>query len=206
MEIQRSENWFKERNGKFTASEIHKLLGIKGLGLTGQGYAFEKAAENVFGRNEEESFISYDMQRGIDLEPLAFTKFKESKEIDFINVKNCSFFKYGTNAGASPDGMVGTDDCLEIKCPKPNKFFNLIEKGVEAIDKEYIAQMQMQMMASKSMKCYFFNYIIFNGVEMWHEIVINRDEVMIELIDKRINEAVKLRDEYVVNLIKNKQF
>jgi len=206
MEIQRSENWFKERNGKFTASEIHKLLGIKGLGLTGQGYAFEKAAENVFGRNEEESFISYDMQRGIDLEPLAFTKFKELKEIDFINVKNCSFFKYGTNAGASPDGMVGTDDCLEIKCPKPNKFFNIIEKGVEAIDKEYIAQMQMQMLASKSMKCYFFNYIIFNGAEMWHEIVINRDEVMIELIKTRIDEAVKLRDEYVDNLINNKQF
>lgn len=203
---QRSNEWFLERNGKFTASEIHKLLGIKGLGLTGQGYAFEKAAEIVFGRDEEESFVSYDMQRGIELEPLAFEKFKDLKEFDFINVTNCSFFRYGKNAGGSPDGMVGIDDCLEIKCPKPNKFFNLIEKGEVAIDKQYIAQMQMQMLASKSMKCYFFNYIIFNGVEMWHEIVINRDEVMIELIKKRIDEAVKLRDEYVDNLINNKQF
>lgn len=96
---QRSENWHNERLGKFTASEIHKLLGKQGLGLTGETYCFEKACEIVFGIDEEENFISSDMQRGINLEPLAFDKFKELKELDFIEVKEAYFFPLGENAG-----------------------------------------------------------------------------------------------------------
>lgn len=206
MDKQRSENWYNERLGKFTASEIHKLLGVKGLGLTGETYAFEKACELVYGLDEEESFTSYDMQRGITLEPLAFRKFKELKEMEFIEVKESYFFPYTENAGASPDGVVGEDAILEIKSPRSKKFFNLIAKGYDAIDKEYIAQMQMQMLCSNSQRCHFFNYIIFNGQEMWHEIIVERDEKMIELIKERISEAVKIRDDYKQYLIENKQF
>ena len=146
MDKQRSENWHNERLGKFTASEIHKLLGVKGLGQTGETYAFEKACELVYGLDEEESFTSYDMQRGIMLEPLAFRKFKELKEMEFIEVKESYFFPYTENAGASPDGVVGEDAILEIKSPRSKKFFNIVAKGYDAIDKEYIAQMQMQML------------------------------------------------------------
>lgn len=203
---QRSDEWFSQRLGKFTGSEIHKLLGIKGLGATGETYAFEKAAEIVFGKNEEESFVSFDMQRGISLEPMAFRKFRELKEVEFLEVDKCNFYPYGENAGASPDGMVGTDADLEIKCPKPNKFFNLITQGISAIDKEYVAQMQMEMLCSGSTHCYFFNYIVFNNEEMWHEIVVKRDEVMIELIKSRILEAVIIRDNFIIELRNNKQF
>lgn len=206
MDKQRSENWYNERLGKFTASEIHKLLGVKGLGQTGETYAFEKACELVYGIDEEESFISYDMQRGITLEPLAFRKFKELKEMEFIEVKESYFFPYTENAGASPDGVVGEDAILEIKSPRSKKFFNLVAKGYDAIDKEYIAQMQMQMLCSNSQRCHFFNYIIFNSQEMWHDIIVERDEKMIELIKERIAEAVKIRDDYKQYLIENKQF
>ncbi len=41
---------------------------------------------------------------------------------------------------------------------------------------------------------------------MWHEIIIQRDEVMIDLIKKRIDEAVIIRDEYVEKLRSNIQF
>lgn len=203
---QRSQHWYELRGGKFTASEIHKLLGVKGLGLTGETYCFEKATEIVFGIDEEESFTSFDMKRGITLEPLAFRKFKELKQLDFIDVKESYFFPFGEDAGASPDGVVGKDGILEIKCPRSNKFFRLVADGEKAIDKEYIAQMQMQMLCSNSEKAYFFNYIIFKGVEMWHEIEVKRDEVMIELIKTRLVEAVKLRNEFVEYLTNNKQF
>lgn len=206
MDKQRSEEWYNERLGKFTASEIHKLLGVKGLGLTGETYAFEKACELVYGLDEDESFASYDMQRGIALEPLAFKKFKELKAMEFIEVKESYFFPYTENSGASPDGVVGNDAILEIKSPRSKKFFNLVAKGYDAIDKEYIAQMQMQMLCSNSKRCHFFNYIIFNGQEMWHEIIVERDEKMIELIKERISEAVKIRDDYKRYLIENKQF
>lgn len=60
--LQRSEDWFEARKGRFTASDIHKLLGVRGLGQTGESYIFEKAVEEVFGLDEEDAFVSNDMQ------------------------------------------------------------------------------------------------------------------------------------------------
>ncbi len=205
--LQRSEDWFEARKGRFTASDIHKLLGVRGLGQTGESYIFEKAVEEVFGlEDKEDEFVSKDIQRGVTLEPLAFRKFKELKEFDFLDVQETTFFPYGSHAGASPDGLVGNNAILEIKCPRPTKFFNLVAKGIEAIDKEYIAQMQMQMLCTNSNKAYFFNYIIFNGKEMWHEIEVERDEKMIDLIKERIEQAIKIKQDFVEYLITNKQF
>lgn len=203
---QRSENWYNERLGRFTASEIINLLGVRGLGQTGETYCFEKACEIVFGIDEEENFVSADMQRGINLEPIAFRKFKELKELEFMEVKESYFFPYGENAGASPDGLVNQTGILEIKCPRSKKFFRLVAEGEKEIDPKYYAQMQMQMLCSNSDTAYFFNYIIFKGVEMWHEIVVKRDDEMIAKIKDRLIEATKLRDEYVQYLITNKQF
>lgn len=205
MEKQRSKDWFETRKGRFTASRISELLGSKGLGLTGENYAFEMACEIVYGVDEE-NFTSFDMQRGINLEPLAFRKFKEIKGMDFIYVKESFFFPFGDNAGASPDGLVGNDAVLEIKSPRSKKFFKLVANGFPAIDKEYYDQMQMQMLCSNSRQCHFFNYIIFKGREMWHEIIVPRDEDRIKLIVERIDEAEKIKQEYIQYLTNNQQF
>ena len=203
---QRSNDWFEMRRGRFTASRISELLGIKGFGLTGENYIFEKACEIAFGLDNDNDFLTFDMTRGIELEPLAFRKFKELKSFDFLEVKESFFFPFGESAGASPDGLVGNEAILEIKCPRPNKFFKLVEQGINAIDKIYIDQMQMQMLCSNSVKCFFFNYVIFNGVEMWHEIEVERDEERINLIKNRLIEAEKIRNKYLINLNKNKQW
>jgi len=204
--LQRSDEWFEMRKGRFTASEINKLLGVKGLGLTGETYAFEKAVESVYGLSDDENFVTFDMQRGIDQEPLAFAKFKELKALEFIDVQECVFFPFGEHAGASPDGLVGTDAILEIKCPKRNKFFKLVANGESEIDKNYIAQMQHQMLCTNSNKAHFFNYLIENGKEYWHEIIIERDEEMVELIKERIKLATEIKLNYISKLKLNKQY
>lgn len=204
--LQRSNEWFKMRLGRFTASEIYKLLGVKGLGLTGESYAFEKAVESVYGLDEEDTFVSFDMQRGIDLEPLAFNKFKELKSLDFIDVQECYFFPYGEHAGSSPDGLVGNDAILEIKCPKRNKFFKLVANGESEIDKNYIYQMQHQILCTNSKRAHFFNYLIEDGKEYWHEIIIERDESIIDLIKERIKLATEIKLEYINKLKLNKQY
>ena len=201
--VQRTLEWHNQRLGKFTASEIYKLMGIKALGLTGQSYAFDKAVEELFGEVES-NFVSYDMERGIELEPLAFAKFKELKSFEFIDVTECGFFDLGFNAGASPDGLVGEDAILEIKCPKANTFFKLV--ATNEIEDKYIYQMQMQMLATKRNKAHFFNYFIFEGVEHWHEIIIEKDEEICEKILKRISEAEAFKNEYKQNLLNNKQW
>ena len=203
---QRTEEWYNQRLGRFTASRIDELMGVKGLGLTGEDYAFQNACEVVFGRNEEDSFTSFDMQRGVQLEPLAFAKFNEVNQFNFIKAESASFFPFGEHAGASPDGLIGSDAILEIKCPRANKFFKIVEKGVDAIDRLYVHQMQMQMLCTNSQRCHFFNYIIYNGTEMWHEIIIERDESVINKIKERIEIATKLKLQFIESLKDKLQF
>ena len=198
---QRTPDWHKERYGKFTASKIIDLLGIKGLGLTGETYAVERAIEQLFGEVEE-GFTSKDMQRGINLEPTAFAKFVEVHPN--LKVQNCSFFAYGEHAGASPDGLVDEDAILEIKCPKGKKFFRLVAE--ENIDKIYIAQMQMQMLATGRNKAYFFNYLELDGKVYHHTIIVERDEAMIDLIKERLDEAISIKKSYMELIESKKQW
>jgi len=203
---QRSEEWHKARLGRFTGSQISKLMGIKGLGKTGESYAFSKATEIVFGRNEDDNFESFDMKRGTELEPYAFKKIKEIKALEFIDIQECSFYTYKKNAGASPDGIIDKDGVLEIKCPKSETFFDIVLNGEKSIKKEYQWQMQCEMMVTNSKYALFFNYIIHNGEEMYHQIIVKRDEEKISLMKARIDEAALIRDEFVEILKKNKQF
>lgn len=196
--IQRSETWYKERYGKFTASEIHKLLGVRGLGETGKSYAIEKAIEQLYGQVED-SYSGKDIQRGVDLEPYAFNKFQEMHP----ETTESFMFPYGQHAGASPDGVVGKDAVLEIKCPRATKFFKIVAD--ENIDKEYYAQMQMQMLCSNSDKAYFFNYCIIDGQEFHHTIEVKRDEEMITLIKERLEEAIAIKEAYINKINSNIQ-
>lgn len=206
--LQRSKEWFDARKGKFTASNINRLLGKEGLKKTKDSidaFAFEKAVESVYGV-EEDTVISFDMQRGIDLEPLAFNRFQDLKRYDFIDVKESTFIPFENHAGASPDGEVSDNAILEIKCPRRNKFFKIVANGTEQVDSAYIAQMQMQMLATETENAYFFNYLIENSLEYWHEIVIKRDEEMIDLIKERIKMATEIKLDYIKKLDKNKQW
>jgi exodeoxyribonuclease (lambda-induced) len=200
---QRSQEWHAQRHGRFTASEIHKLLGFRGLGETGKSYAIEKAIQSLYG-DMEDRFVTFDMQNGIYTEPLAFAKFKELKGLEFLEVKTCGFFTFKEHAGASPDGLVSDNAILEIKCPKPTTFFKLV--ATNEIDPKYYAQMQMQMMCTGRDKAYFFNYLIHEGKEYWHEIIVERDAVMIHKIKERLIEAIEIKLDYIEKINKNKQF
>ena len=202
-QLQRTESWLKDRYGKFTASEIIKLLGARGLGETGKTYAIEKAIQELYG-DFEENYISYDMAQGIENEPLAFAKFQELKGLEFLEVENCGFFNFEQHAGASPDGLVSDNAVLEIKCPKSTTFFKLV--ATNEIDSKYYAQMQMQMLCTNRNKAYFFNYLVHDGTEYYHEIIVERDEAMIEKIKERINEAVKIKTDYINLINNNKQW
>ena len=193
-QLQRTVDWKAQRYGKFTASEIVKILGVRGLGETGKTYAIEKAIEELYGEFEEQ-YISYEMQNGIATEPLAFAKFKELKGLDFLEVSECGFFNYEEHAGASPDGIVSDNSILEIKCPKSTAFFKLV--ATNEIDPKYYAQMQMQMLCTGTDKAYFFNYLIHDGTEYYHEIIVERDEEMIEKIRERLKEAIEIKLEYI---------
>jgi hypothetical protein len=206
MLLQRSHEWYDQRLGRITASEVSDLTGIKGLGDTGKTLAFKKACEIVFGRDESWNVHTWDMKRGTEQEELAFNLFQSIMAQRFIEVKKATFFPLGENSGASPDGLVGKNRVTEIKCPRPEKFFKIVKDGIKALDKDWIDQMQHQMKCTNSDLCYFFAYLIWNDQEFYHIIEIPFDKERSDLIMERIDEAVKERDKYVKELLENIQF
>lgn len=206
MAEQRTKEWYEARLGKFTSSSIHKLMGVKGLGATGESYCFELAVDIVEGKDWTDEFTSFDMQRGIELEPFAFELFKKKMQMEFVPVTKTEFIRLNENEGSSPDGLVGNDAVLEIKCPKREKFFNIIAFGVNAIDTSYIYQMQHQMSVTNRHKAYFLNYYIHNSKELFHIIEIERDDSIINKMNERISQAIEIRDSYVQKIIDNIQY
>ena len=59
---QRSDEWYEIRRGKFTASEIHKLIGVKGLGKTEITYIDEVVADALSEEVEDERFDNTAMR------------------------------------------------------------------------------------------------------------------------------------------------
>ncbi len=204
--LQNRDEWLDARAGRFTSSRISELMGIKGLGLTGETYAHEKAFEILEGRDLDDGYISFDMQRGIDLEPFALEKFREICEMRFQIVQPCGFFPLGDNTGGTPDSLVDDDALVQVKCPSPLKVAKLVRCGVSAIDPVYIHQMQHELYTTGRKRNHFFNFAIYNGRPIWHEIIIERDQAHVDLIRKRIDEAVVVRDEFVAILRDKKQW
>lgn len=186
-----------QRAGRATSSEFHKLMGIKGLGKTGETYALEKAIEIVFGVDEDDSYESYDMAIGTEREPLAFDFFKEKIELEFGTVELSEFISLGENQGGTPDGKVNGKYPLETKCPKSNKYFSILRYGKDAIDEDWLIQINHQMLLMGVNKGYFNLFTIYNGVPYHHYYEIERDEKMIEKMKVRLDEWVKIRDEHV---------
>ncbi len=205
---QRSSEWFEARRGKFTASNISRLLGVfthKKTKDSINNFAFEKAVEEIYGIEEEGLYLSKDLQRGIDLEPMAFNLVKKLKGFEFLTVSESTFIPYSDSSGASPDGYISNNTNLEIKCPRRNKFFKVVANGHSEITPQYNAQMQMQMLCTGTDKTCFFNYYIENGIEYWHELIVERDEVLINLIKERIKIASEIKREFIEKINKNIQ-
>ena len=203
---QRTEEWYNIRATRFTASDIVDICAASKDGITAGMItkAMSKAVEHFLGVEEQPEYLPEAMQRGVDNEPFAFKKFAELKALEFLDVSECGFYEDGLNSGSSPDGIVSNNSVLEIKCPNRETFFKLV--ATEEISKKYMFQMQKQMHDTKTNQCYFFNYYIHEGEELWHEIIVKRDEEIINLIQSRIKIGSELRDSYIAQISKNKQF
>lgn len=187
----------EQRRGKATSSEFHKLMGKQGLNQMGDTYALEKAIEIVFGVDEDEGYESYDMQLGTEREPLAFDFFKEKMELEFHTVKLGSFIALGENTGGTPDAEVDDLYPVETKCPKPENYFKILRYGLDAVDPNWLIQLQHQMWIKGADRGYFNPFTIYNGNPFHHYYEVKRDLSITDKMQNRLEEWVKLRDNHV---------
>ena len=112
---QGSEEWLGMRLGWITASKFKDVI-AGGAGKTRKSYMYQLAAEAITG-DRVESFSNEYMEWGTQTEPQARAMY----EFDTGNtVDEVSFVKWnGVNkVGISPDGLIGDEGGIEIKCPK----------------------------------------------------------------------------------------
>jgi len=136
---QRSEEWFEVRRGKMTASNA-QAIAANGKGL--ESYIYALMTEKY--SNNREIYTNGDIERGIELEESA----RMTYEIEREKVEEVGFIELDEYVGCSPDGLVGEDGGIEIKCVNDVNFFKLMVDGEKAIDAKYRWQSEMCMLVS----------------------------------------------------------
>lgn len=135
---QGSDEWLKARLGIPTASNFSKIITSTGKeSATLEKYAFDLATDTLLSKVEE-SYKNANMQRGNDLEAEARQAYIEAQDI-FITVEECGFIT-NNQFLYSPDGLVGEDGLIEIKCPLAKTHFGYILD--DKCPSEYYAQCQ----------------------------------------------------------------
>lgn len=141
--IQGSPSWFAERLGKVTASRVSDVIARtkSGPAASRKNYMAELVAERLTGKTAD-SYTNAAMKHGIDTEPqaraaYAFFRDAEVGEVGFVDHPRIPM------TGASPDGLVGGDGLIEIKCPNTATHIDtLLSKSIS--DKHRV-QMAWQM-------------------------------------------------------------
>lgn len=149
--------WHEARRGKVTASKINDIMATRRDGKPAASYANYMAdliAERLSG-SVAEGFSNAAMQWGTDTEPLARGAYSYMRDVD---VEEAGFVLHPTIAdtGASPDGLVGDDGLVEIKCP--NTATHLATLDGAKIDRKYLLQMQWQMECTGREWCDFVSF------------------------------------------------
>jgi len=128
---QRSQEWFEARVGRVTGSMAKNVWDKtkKGERTAGWGnYQNQLLAEVLTGISSDDVFVTREMQRGIDLEPVA--RHALARHIG-TQIRETGFVQHNAlRIGSSLDGDIGNfQTIVEIKCPKTTTHLNYIEAG-----------------------------------------------------------------------------
>ena len=149
---QRTDDWFAARLGSATASRMNDALAGPDTAAR-RNYLIQLVTERLTGQ-QQESFSSAAMQRGTDLEPVA----RMAYEAKHGFVDKAGFYTHPDIKwfGASPDGLVGDDGLVEIKCPNSTTHVDYILDG--KVPTKYKRQMLAQLACTGRKWCDFVSF------------------------------------------------
>lgn len=153
---QRSTEWFTARLGKVTASRVADVIAKTktGYSTSRENYMAQLVCERMTG-TQSESFSSVAMQWGTDQEPLARAAYEAVKDV-LVDEVGLVIHPNIPMAGASPDGLVGDDGLIEIKCPNTATHIDTLLS--EKVPSKYNTQMQWQMVCTSRKWCDFVSF------------------------------------------------
>lgn len=140
---QGSADWFAIRLGKVTASRVADVVAKTKTDYSASraNYMAQLVAERLTG-SVAESYSNAAMQWGTDMELEARTAYEFLHNASVVEVGFVDHPTIGMS-GASPDGLVGDEGLVEIKCPNTATHIETLMSG--AVPGKYLTQMQWQM-------------------------------------------------------------
>lgn len=148
--------WFAARCGKVTASRVADVIAKtkSGYGASRATYMGQLIAERLTGEVAE-SFSSSAMKWGTDMEPEARAAYAFRMDAD---VQLVGFVDHPTipMSGASPDGLVGEDGLVEIKCPNTSTHIDTLLS--QRVPQKYVIQMMWQMACTGRQWCDYCSF------------------------------------------------
>lgn len=185
--IQGSKEWHESRIGMVTASRIVDAI-AGGRGATKASYMNEIITTMLTGAQDD--YTNAYMEWGIEHEPKArqLYEFRQGVEVEEVGfVAHPSIRR----TGASPDGFVGDDGLIEIKCPASKTHAQFLMDG--KIPRKYQLQMLWQMECTGRKWCDFVSYdprfpaelqLIVQRVEFDEKEALQTREKVVEFIEE----------------------
>ena len=150
---QQTDEWFELR-------ELYPLTASNGTAISANGKGLDtlilKKLSERFSTSERENFSNKHTDRGNEFEPLARSAYEMENMVTVREVGFVTNDKYELS-GASPDGLIGKNGGVEIKCfDDPKHFSNIFDFQIES---GYMWQMQMQMLICE---LEWVDYVLYN--------------------------------------------
>ena len=196
---QRTQEWFSARLAKVTASRVADVVAKTKTGYSASraNYMAELICERLTGM-QGASYSNSAMAWGIETEPMARAAYEGAVgslviETGFVPHANIEM------SGASPDGLVGDDGLVEIKCPMTATHIEtLLGQSVPA---KYVTQMQWQMACTGRKWCDFvsFDPRMPENMQIFVKRV-GRDELLIASLETEVIQFLKELDLKITQL------
>ena len=182
---QRSEEWHMARLGKVTASRVADLMAKtkSGYSASRANYMAELICERLTG-SQADRFTNVAMQWGTDNEDAAKVAY------EFISNQTVSLVGFVLHPsiaefGASPDGLIGDEGLIEIKCPNTATHIETLLSN--SVDGKYNTQMQVQMSCTGRKWCDFVSFDPRLPADMQVFVKrVPRDQTFIDEIEKEV--------------------
>jgi putative phage-type endonuclease len=153
---QGSAEWHQQRLGKATASRIADIIAKTktGYSTSRANYPAELVCERLTG-NPTETFKNAAMQWGTEKEPDAKAAYEFMHDVDVVAAEFV-IHPMIPMAGASPDGYVGENGLIEIKCPITATHIDTLLRG--QVPDKYEVQMLWQMACTGRQWCDYVSF------------------------------------------------
>lgn len=162
----REREWLMQRHGKFTASEIHKLMAYPDKDELPKGamtYVMQVVAQAMT-EFRQDTYTTPAMQWGIETEPEAIDAFMAATGLVVSKCKDeQEFIDHGGHFGGTPDGLIVSEfSGVEVKCPNSATHLGYLKirsgKDLKAEAPEYYWQIMCLMLLTSSQHWYFVSY------------------------------------------------